>query len=79
MTSLIIHDQLITFCIRWVEQDPNQLYSSVVHCIEGVAKQLDERGVAPSSVRGIGITNQRETTLVWDSTTGKCLYSAIGT
>ena len=55
-----------------------ELYTSVVHCIEGVAKSLEERGVSASSVKGIGITNQRETTVVWDRTTGKCFYNAIG-
>ena len=36
------------------------------------------RGITSSFVQGIGITNQRETTILWDKTTGKCFYNAIG-
>ena len=38
----------------------------------------NKEGVSMSDVRGVGITNQRETTIMWDRTTGKCFYNAIG-
>ena len=36
------------------------------------------RGITSSLIRGIGITNQRETSILWDKTTGKCFYNNIG-
>lgn len=56
----------------WVEHDPLELLSSVHACIERVMKDYPA-----SSVKSIGITNQRETSLVWDKTTGKPLFNAI--
>jgi len=58
----------------WVEHDPEVIWSSV----RAVCKEV--LGVACASaaqITGIGITNQRETTLVWDRETGKCVYNAI--
>ncbi len=46
--------------------------------MEGVATSLNHKGILLSSIKGIGITNQRETTIVWEKVTGKCLYNAIG-
>ena len=45
------------------------------NCLEDVGGKLGE-GVG--QVKGVGITNQRETTIVWDKTTGRPLYNAIG-
>lgn len=58
----------------WVEHDPNQIWSSILACIAGV---LSEKDIKPEQVAGIGITNQRETTVVWDKETGKPVYNAI--
>lgn len=58
----------------WVEHSPQILLTSVVECIE---KCLKEYQINPSSIVSIGITNQRETTVVWDSETGEPLYNAI--
>ena len=58
----------------WVEHDPEVIWSSV----RAVCKEV--LGVVCASaaqITGIGITNQRETTLVWDRETGKCVYNAI--
>ena len=56
----------------WVEHDPEEIWSSVV----AVTRQaLAEAGTIPFA--GIGITNQRETTLVWDRDTGSCIHHAI--
>ena len=58
----------------WVEHDPEAIWSSVVDVTAGA---LEKSGAAPSEVAGIGITNQRETTLVWNRDTGACIYNAI--
>ena len=58
----------------WVEQDPMELYASQYAALtECVAKS----GVAPEAIAAIGITNQRETTVVWEKATGKPIYPAI--
>ena len=49
---------------------------SVWQCLEEVGRRLQAGEVA--QLKGIGITNQRETTVLWDKTTGKPLHNAIG-
>ena len=58
----------------WVEQDPMEIWSSQSSVITEV---LAQTGVAPTEVAAIGITNQRETTIVWDRATGRPIYNAI--
>jgi glycerol kinase len=58
----------------WVEHNANEIWGSVLAVIAGV---LAESGVKPEQISGIGITNQRETTVVWDRETGKPVYHAI--
>ncbi|WP_097460794.1 glycerol kinase GlpK [Mangrovitalea sediminis] len=58
----------------WVEHDPEDIWQSSL----AVSRQaLKGAGIDASELAGIGITNQRETTLVWDRATGKPLYRAI--
>jgi len=58
----------------WVEHDPMEIWSSQV----GVAAEaMSKIGINGTAVSGIGITNQRETTIVWDRKTGKPVYNAI--
>ncbi|MCP2014489.1 glycerol kinase [Deinococcus sp. HSC-46F16] len=58
----------------WVEHDPAELWSTQV----GVAQEaLARAGARPADVAAIGITNQRETTLLWDRRTGEPLHRAI--
>ncbi|SHI10410.1 glycerol kinase GlpK [Sporanaerobacter acetigenes] len=58
----------------WVEHDPMEIWGSQM----GVAREvLETAGVRPQEVAAIGITNQRETTVVWDKNTGKPIYNAI--
>ncbi len=58
----------------WVEHDPMDIYASQYSVlIEAVAKS----GINPKQIAAIGITNQRETTIVWDKNTGKPIYNAI--
>ena len=58
----------------WVEQNPMDIYanqySSLTECIA-------KSGVSPGEIAGIGITNQRETAIVWEKATGKPVYNAI--
>lgn len=58
----------------WVEHNANEIWGSVLSVI---ASSLTEAGIQPSQIAGIGITNQRETTVVWDKETGKPIYNAI--
>lgn len=58
----------------WVEHDANEIWGSVLAVIAAV---LAEANVKPEQVAAIGITNQRETTVVWDRETGKPVYNAI--
>ncbi len=51
----------------WVEHDPNEILFSEMEAILSVLRQGK---VAPEDIAGIGITNQRETTIVWDKETG---------
>ena len=58
----------------WVEHDPEDIWSAVVATVrEAMAKA----GVGADDIVGIGITNQRETTIVWDRETGKPIHNAI--
>lgn len=58
----------------WVEHDPDVIWSSVRAVIsEAMAKAK----LRASDITAIGITNQRETTLIWDRETGECVYNAI--
>ena len=58
----------------WVEHDPQDIWSSQASCI---AEVMAKAGMGSDEVAAIGITNQRETTIVWDRKTGKPLYNAI--
>ncbi|PAK54521.1 glycerol kinase GlpK [Paenibacillus sp. 7541] len=58
----------------WVEQNANEIWGSILAVI---ATCLSEAGVKTDQIAGIGITNQRETTVVWDKETGEPVYHAI--
>lgn len=58
----------------WVEHSPNEIWGSILSVIAGV---LSESGIKADQIAGIGITNQRETTVVWDKETGEPIYNAI--
>ena len=58
----------------WVEHDPNEIWSTQA----GVAAEATVKmGINGTNIKAIGITNQRETTIVWDRTTGEPIYNAI--
>lgn len=58
----------------WVEHDPQEIWEGQLACIKEVVALA---GISPSRIAGIGITNQRETTLVWERGTGRPLHRAI--
>jgi glycerol kinase len=58
----------------WVEHDPSEIWATQI----GVATEvLGRAGLTPRDIAAIGITNQRETAIVWDRETGKPVYNAI--
>jgi glycerol kinase len=58
----------------WVEHDPLEIWERTKEVMEGACQQLSVNG---DQIVAIGITNQRETTVVWDKSTGKPIYNAI--
>jgi glycerol kinase len=58
----------------WVEHNANEIWSSILAVIASV---LSEKNIEAEQIEGIGITNQRETTVVWDKNTGIPVYNAI--
>ena len=58
----------------WVEQEPEQLWQSILT----VGRQaIAQSGLAADAIKAIGITNQRETTLLWERATGNCVHNAL--
>ena len=58
----------------WVEQDPEEIWASI---LDVGRRAIATNEIDPTAIRAIGITNQRETTLVWNKLTGECVYNAI--
>lgn len=58
----------------WVEHDANEIWTSVLAVM---AEVINENEFDPEQIKGIGITNQRETTVIWDKKTGRPIYHAI--
>ncbi|KOO47096.1 glycerol kinase GlpK [Priestia koreensis] len=58
----------------WVEHNANEIWGSILSVI---ASCLSESGTTPEQIAGIGITNQRETTVVWEKETGRPVHNAI--
>ena len=58
----------------WVEHDPAEIWARSQEVIRGA---LEKAGIAATDLEAVGITNQRETTVVWDRTTGKAIHNAI--
>lgn len=58
----------------WVEHDPEAIWRST---LDTIARAVAQAGCAPEDIVGVGITNQRETTVVWDRATGAPIHNAI--
>ncbi|CAL8302200.1 glycerol kinase isoform X1 [Gadus morhua] len=61
----------------WVEEDPKEILQSVYECMDRTCEKLTQLNIDISNIKAIGVTNQRETTIVWDKETGEPLYNAI--
>src|SRR6202012_2760212 len=58
----------------WVEQDPQEIwFTQIAVAVEALGRAR----IRPNDIAGVGITNQRETTVVWDRKTGEGVYNAI--
>lgn len=58
----------------WVEHEPEDLWRTTIETAKGA---IEKAGITAADIAGIGITNQRETTVVWDKTTGEPIHRAI--
>jgi glycerol kinase len=58
----------------WVEHDPMEMWAKTQKVIRDA---LAESGIEPGEIAGLGITNQRETTVIWDKATGQPVYNAV--
>lgn len=61
----------------WIEICPIEIWKSVVECIENATKNLTILDISIADIVAIGVTNQRETTVLWHKLTGVPLYNAI--
>ncbi|KAJ3215154.1 hypothetical protein HDU67_000782 [Dinochytrium kinnereticum] len=61
----------------WCEHDPMVILETVETCVQEVTKDMTERGLDVSAIKGVGVTNQRETTVVWDAETGRPVSNAV--
>lgn len=62
----------------WTEHNPVEVLEAVRLCAVEACHQVEKLGFLVKDIAAIGITNQRETTVVWDKNTGEPLYNAIG-
>ena len=58
----------------WVEHDPAEIWENTRTVVEGA---LGEAGIEADQLAGLGIANQRETTLIWDADSGRPIYNAL--
>jgi glycerol kinase len=72
-TDQLEHEQIFP-APGWVEHDPVEIWSNTTSVIQGA---LDKAGISRSDLAAVGMTNQRETTVVWDAATGQPLANAI--
>uniref|UniRef100_A0AAY5F082 glycerol kinase n=1 Tax=Electrophorus electricus TaxID=8005 RepID=A0AAY5F082_ELEEL len=59
----------------WVEEDPKEILQSVYECMDRTCEKLTQLNIDISNIKAIGVTNQRETTIVWDKETGEPFYN----
>ncbi|XP_037385520.1 glycerol kinase 2 [Talpa occidentalis] len=61
----------------WVEQDPKEILQSVYECMERTCEKLGELNIDIANIKAVGVSNQRETTVIWDKLNGEPLYNAV--
>lgn len=59
----------------WVEQSPTEMYDTLTECIQNVSTKLEIMGQSVSNIACVGLTNQRESTILWNKQTGKLFRS----
>lgn len=64
----------MNFYLKWY-RDPIEIYTNTLECMTNACEKLEGEDY---EIIGIGVTNQRETTVLWDSETGKPLCKSIG-
>ncbi|MFV0414628.1 MAG: FGGY-family carbohydrate kinase [Oscillospiraceae bacterium] len=74
VSRLDVPHKQITNAQGWVEHDPVEIFENVLAAVRGV---LEQSGINPADIGMAGISNQRETAVCWDKTTGAPLYNAI--
>lgn len=62
----------------WLEHDPIEIISAVRECAKVALHSLPNHGFSKSNIASIGITNQRETVVLWSKKNGKPLHNAVG-
>lgn len=67
------HEQIINHK-GWVEHDPNEIIKNTILVVKGVVEKV---GIVKQDILGVGISNQRETAMVWDRKTGEPVFNAI--
>lgn len=67
------HEQIIND-LGWVEHNPEEIYSNTIQVVKNL---VEKAGIDKSEIAVLGISNQRETALVWDRETGKPVYNAV--
>ncbi|KAJ3104610.1 Glycerol kinase [Phlyctochytrium bullatum] len=75
-----VHQQEFPQILRhpgWCEHDPKVILATVENCVAEVVKDMTTRGLDVSAIKAVGVTNQRETTVVWDAATGEPVANAI--
>ena len=68
---------IFVFTIGQTEQDPLEIYDPVVTCLNESLKKIDNTSSGSYSIVGLGLTNQRETSILWNKKTGKPYHNAI--
>lgn len=61
----------------WVEINPEEIINTTTECINVSCEKVEKAGYSVKDIKAVGISNQRETTILWDHETGKALYNAI--
>lgn len=77
LASYGIDIKQISYQEGWLEQNPIEILEALDMCVREVNKQLEEKGYSLDNIKTIGVTNARETTVVWDRISGQPLHNAI--
>ena len=67
------HRQIIND-LGWVEHDPEEIYKNTIQTVKNL---VEKAGIDKADIAVLGISNQRETAMVWDKETGKPVYNAV--